>query len=316
MTVISEKIKDFPLIILAGPTASGKSDLALNIGKRISSTIINFDSMQVYKDLKILSARPSLYDCRMVPHELYGFLESKTICSALFWRDIAIKKIKKTLNQGRTPILVGGTGFYIHALLNGIDRVPKSLPEYRKRAENLYKKSGKKVFYDIVKEVDHSIIDRIAKHDVQRLIRNYTVWLQTGKSLSEWYNKKKNAKNMFKKTLRIRLSPDRALLRNKISDRFYHMIKHGALEEVQYLKGTDLCLPIMKAHGVRELLEYITGKVSLADASERTINNIRQYAKRQDTWFNNKYISDYDIEDHRNSTTLHVDNILNLYNKL
>lgn len=316
MNLISKNIYDIPIIIIAGPTASGKSEFALNIAKELSGTIINFDSIQVYKDLKILSARPSEYHIKTIPHELYGFLNADFHCSAIYWRDEALIKIKKAIYKGRAPILVGGTGFYIHSLINGIGSVPKSLPEFRKKAESTIKEAGTKKFYEIVKKIDPSIINNISANDKQRLIRNYTVWLQTGKSLYDWKNKDDFKKRFFKNFIKIRLCPDRTSLRSTISKRFYSMIEEGALDEASLLKDTDLSYPIMKAHGVKELIAYINGKITFDEAALKTITNTRQYAKRQETWFSNKYDADYKISNYKNNIRMHIKKILNLYNKL
>jgi len=313
---LSRNIKDAPIIVVVGPTASGKSDFALDIARKVTGTIINFDSMQVYKELKILSARPSKSHCQVVPHELYGFMSADTPCSVLYWRDLAIKKIKKSIKNGRTPILVGGTGFYIQSLIDGIDSIPKSLPEFRSKAEKILKQIGYDAFYNIVKKIDPSIEGRIAPRDIQRLIRSYTVWLQTSKTLYEWQNQEVDKKKYFNNFIKIRLYPDRERLRNTISERFYKMVDEGAIQEVQLLKKIDLSYPIMKAHGVRELLAYSSGDISFEEAAKKTITNIRQYAKRQDTWFNNRFKTDYKIIDYRNNLKLHLMKIYNLCDKI
>ena len=303
-------------MVIAGPTASGKSDFAIALCKELNGTIINFDSMQVYKELKILSARPSKNHCQTVPHELYGFMSADTPCSVLYWRDIAIKKIKKSVNNGRTPILVGGTGFYIQSLIDGIDSIPKSLPEFRRKAEKILKQSGYEAFYNIVKKVDPSVEGRIAPKDIQRLIRSYTVWLQTSKTLYEWQNQGEDKKKYFNNFIKIRLYPDREKLRNTISERFYRMVDEGAVQEARSLKKIDLSYPIMKAHGVRELLAYSSGNISFEEAAKKTITNIRQYAKRQDTWFNNRFKADYKIIDYKINLKLHLMKIYNLCAKI
>ena len=316
MNSLSKNIRDAPIIVVAGPTASGKSDFALDIARKVRGTIINFDSMQVYKELKILSARPSKNHCQTVPHELYGFMSADTPCSVLYWRDIAIKKIKISAKNGRIPILVGGTGFYIQSLIDGIDSIPKSLPEFRCKAEKIFKQSGYEAFYNIVKKVDPSVEGRIAPKDIQRLIRSYTVWLQTSKTLYEWQNQGEDKKKYFNNFIKIRLYPDREKLRNTISERFYRMVDEGAVQEVRSLKKLDLSYPIMKAHGVRELLAYSSGNISFEEAAKKTITNIRQYAKRQDTWFNNRFKADYKIIDYKNNLKLHLMKIYNLCAKI
>ena len=154
MNEFLKNINNSPIIIIAGPTASGKSEFAIDLAKEVSGTIINFDSMQVYKELKILSARPNRHYCKIIPHKLYGFLDADFPCSALYWRDMALIKIKESLFKGRIPILVGGTGLYIKSLLDGIDGVPKSLPEYRIKAEKIFKEEFPQFSNNIMVVID------------------------------------------------------------------------------------------------------------------------------------------------------------------
>ena len=266
--IIKKNIENIPIIIIAGATASGKSSLAMHISRKLPATIINCDSMQVYKDLKIITARPNNKDCKEVQHELYGILDSEISCSALFWRDMAVEKIKQSIDNNKAPIIVGGTGFYIQALIDGINSVPKSLPEYRNKAEEKYKKLGIEKFYQLVKSIDHNLVNRVSLNDYQRLIRSYCVWLQTGKSLSDWQNEERYNKKFFKNFFKIRLIEERKKLREKISERFFYMLKKGATKEVEKIRNIDQSLPIMKAHGVRELLDFNSGKISLEEASE------------------------------------------------
>ena len=315
IVTLNINIEDFPIIVIAGPTASGKSDFALQIAKELPCTIINFDSMQVYKDLKILTARPNEDQCKNNPHELYGFLNAESEFSAVLWRNLAVKKIKENIINNRVPLLVGGTGFYLKSLMDGFSSVPKSSNRYKIKAENELIKFGKDLFYEKIKKIEPRIEDSIAKNDTQRLIRFYSVWLQTGKSLTYYHNTEKFSKKFFKNFIKVRLCPDRGVLRKQISNRFYEMIDRGAIREVENLRDLNPKLPIMKAHGVRELLLCNEGKLSLEDASTRSINHIRQYAKRQDTWFKNQFESDYEIIDYKCNVEKHINKILNLYNK-
>ena len=148
IVTLNINIEDFPIIVIAGPTASGKSDFALQIAKELPCTIINFDSMQVYKDLKILTARPTEDQCKNNPHELYGFLNSESEFSAVSWRNLAVEKIKENIINNRVPLLVGGTGFYLKSLMDGFSSVPKSSNRYKIKAENELIKYGKDLFYE------------------------------------------------------------------------------------------------------------------------------------------------------------------------
>ena len=305
-----------PILILAGPTASGKSSFSIELAKLIRGTIINFDSMQVYSDLQILTARPNKVDLASVPHKLYGFIPGSTRCTSLYWRDFAIKEIKEVLSNGRVPLLVGGTGLYIKTLIDGITDIPASLPLYKEKAEDLFKEVGNKNFYNIVKKIDPEIVDKINTNDYQRLIRVYTVWLQTKKPLSEWQKKDSMSQKIYNNFLKVRFVPERKYLRESIKDRFDDMINSGVIDEVKSIKKYDISLPIMKAHGVREILAYIDGKKKLDIAKEEITNQINQYAKRQDTWFRNKFSSDYDITDSKKDINENCSNILSLYDEM
>lgn len=305
-----------PIIIIAGPTASGKSSFAIHLAKLINGSIINFDSMQVYKDLEILTARPSKDDLDTVPHKLYGIIPGNVRCTAVYWRNLALKEINVVQKLGRVPIFVGGTGLYIKTLIDGISDVPKSIPKYKRKAEGLLKDIGIQNFYNMVKSKDPDIVKNISLNDQQRLLRAYTVWLQTNIPLSEWhkkesFNKKKN--NIY---LKIRITPDRKILRENIKKRFISMINLGVIDEIKSLKKFNSTLPIMKAHGLREIISYIEGKKQIDEVINETINQINQYAKRQDTWFKNKYSSDYDILDANKNIMSNCTNILSLYREM
>tara|TARA_B100000686_G_scaffold104414_1_gene111669 strand:- start:31514 stop:32452 length:939 start_codon:yes stop_codon:yes gene_type:complete len=305
-----------PIIIIAGPTASGKSSFAIHLAKLINGSIINFDSMQVYKDLKILTARPNKNDLEMVPHKLYGVIPGNIRCTAIYWRNLALKEIDVIQKLGRVPIFVGGTGLYIKTLIDGISDVPKSMPKYKRKADGLLRDIGTQNFYNVVKKKDPNIVKNISLNDHQRLVRAYTVWLQTNIPLSEWhkkesFNKKKN--NIY---VKIRIKPNRKILRDNIKKRFINMINLGVIEEVKNFRQFNSTLPIMKAHGLREIIAYIEGKKKLDEVINETTNNINQYAKRQDTWFKNKYLSDYDILDANKNIRGNCTNILSLYREM
>ena len=307
---------NIPIIIIAGPTASGKSSFAINLAKLINGSIVNFDSMQVYKDLEILTARPNKDDLMIVPHKLYGVISGDIRCTAVYWRNLALKEIDDIKKLGRVPIFVGGTGLYIKALIDGISDVPKSITKFKNNAENLLKEVGPNNFYNIVKNVDPEIVKNISLNDYQRLVRVYTVWLQTNIPLSEWHKKESFNKERNNVYLKIRIKPDRKILRENIKKRFIEMINIGVIEEVKKFKRFDDTLPIMKAHGLREIIAYIDGKKELNEVISETTNKINQYAKRQDTWFRNKYLSDYDIMDTNKNVKVNCTNILSLHREM
>ena len=305
-----------PAIVIAGPTASGKSEFAIALCKEINGTVINFDSMQVYKELSILTARPDSISESIVPHKLYGYMSGKNRCSAVLWKNKALEEIKLSLKLGRVPILVGGSGLYIKTLIDGLSDIPITLNKYRSEAETILSKEGLDKFYQRVKIIDPNIINSININDKQRLIRAYTVWLQTGKSLSAWIKDDNSKNKIVNKFLKIKLSPSRDSLRENINKRFYKMLQKNVIEEVKKLDDFDRSLPIMKAHGVRELLSVIRKEISLDEAAKITINHTNQYAKRQDTWFRHQYTTDYEIKSFQNNIDKYCTNILCLYKEL
>lgn len=305
-----------PAIVIAGPTASGKSEFAIALCKEINGTVINFDSMQVYKELSILTARPDSISESIVPHKLYGYMSGKNRCSAVLWKNKALEEIKLSLKLGRVPILVGGSGLYIKTLIDGLSDIPITLNKYRSEAETILSKEGLDKFYQRVKIIDPNIINSININDKQRLIRAYTVWLQTGKSLSAWIKDDNSKNKIVNKFLKIKLSPTRDSLRENINKRFYKMLQKNVIKEVKKLDDFDKSLPIMKAHGVRELLSFIRKEISLDEAAKITINHTNQYAKRQDTWFRHQYTTDYEIKSFQNNIDKYCTNILCLYKEL
>ena len=302
--------------MIAGPTASGKSDFALHLCKKINGVIINFDSMQVYKELRILSARPNKLSMDIVDHKLYGFISGKNRCSALMWSEKALIEIDLTLRKNLVPILVGGSGLYIKSLMDGISDIPVTSESYRVEAERVLNKDGVNNFYARLKNIDEKLVNNISPMDKQRLIRSYSVWLETGKTLFELRLADKRSNKLPNKFFKIYLSSDREILRQNIKDRFYNMIDQGALKEVLNLEGFDEGLPVVKAHGARELLAVNRSEISLEKAAEITINHTNQYAKRQETWFKHQYNSDYHILNFRDNIDKYCSNVLSLYNKL
>ena len=272
--------------------------------------------MQVYKELRVITARPDKYSENMVNHKLYGYISGRNRCSALMWSERALYEISSALKKGIIPILVGGSGLYIKSLIDGISDVPLTSVKYRNEAEDILLNDGNENFYSRLKNIDEKLIYNISMNDRQRLIRSYSVWLETGKTLYELRLSDKRSNKIPNKFLKIRLLSNRKLLRINIRDRFFKMIEQGALEEVSILKSFDKSLPIMKAHGVRELLSVNSNEISLEEASEITINHTNQYAKRQETWFKHQYSADYEIVNFYENIDKYCSNVLSLYNKL
>lgn len=289
--------------IIAGATASGKSGLALCIADRLAkknrnSVIINADSQQIYSDLRILSARPSPEEENRVPHKLYGFLPASESCSAGKWLRFARMEIDWALGQGIQPLIVGGTGLYIKALMEGIADIPEIDPAVRIQATNDYEYMGKDAFAERLRAVDPGFFERLSVYDRQRLLRAYEVWLGTGRSLS-WWQAQEVTPAYARDNIRLwQTTLPREILYRQCDERFLTMIEQGAINEVKHLQSLQLPedMPSMKSVGVKELSAYLRGELSLAEAIEKAQQATRNYAKRQLTWFKNQLTPDMLIE--------------------
>ena len=273
------------IILISGPTASGKSNFAISLAKKIKGEIINADSMQVYKELRILTARPKQKDYQNIRHHLYGFLNVTKNFSTGQWLKLCQKKIKEIQSRNKIPILVGGTGLYFKALTDGLVKIPNIPLKIRNNIRNLQKKLGQKKFYSKLLKLDPNIKGKIIESDVQRSIRAYEVKYHTKKSLSDWF---KNTKSKFQDNvfLKIYIDYPRPKLIERIASRSEQMLKDGAINEVKrFLK-----LKIKKDNssnkviGIAEIKEYLEKKLDLKDVIEKISIKTRQYAKRQSTW--------------------------------
>ena len=273
------------IILISGPTASGKSKAALKIAKKLNGEIINADSMQVYKELNILTARPSKTDLNKINHHLYGFRSVKKKFSSGDWLKLAKKNIKKIEDKNKTPVLVGGTGLYFKALTDGLVKIPKIPIPIRNKIRRMQNKLGQKKFYLKLLKIDPSVKNRIDPTDVQRSIRAYEVISISKKSIFEWYKKTKPS---FKKEQFIKIYVDypKDELINKISKRVDQMMKDGAIKEVKDFLKLNLKSDsnIFKVIGIREIKEFIDKKISMHDLKLNIVIKTRQYAKRQRTW--------------------------------
>lgn len=272
------------VILLAGPTASGKSELAIYIAKKINGEIINADSMQVFKEIKILSARPE--DYKNIKHHLYGFISVKKNFSTGEWIKHTEKKINEILKKKKTPIIVGGTGLYFKSLTDGIAQIPNISKAKRDKIIKLFNQIGNDEFYKKLIKLDPKCKNKIVKNDKQRMIRFYEVKFYTKKSIFDWQkNTKNNLKDInFKK---IFLNFPREVLLVKIEKRFKKMVDQGAIKEAKKFKklGVSKTLTSNNILGLKEIMSYLEGKMTLKDAVERSIIRTRQYIKRQMTWF-------------------------------
>ena len=273
------------IILIYGPTASGKSDFAIKLAKKINGEIINADSMQVYKELKILTARPLKNDLKKIKHHLYGFQNSKMDFSTGDWLKIAIKKINEIKNKKKIPILVGGTGLYFKALTEGLVEITTIPDKFRNKIRLLQKSIGQEKFYKKLLKLDPTIINYIKSTDVQRSIRAYEVELFTKKSITEWY---KSTKSKFKKKefLKLYIDYPRPKLIEKINLRVRQMLEMGAVLEVKNFLKLKISKnkSVSKAIGVVEIKDLIKKKIDEDEVIEKISIKTRQYAKRQATW--------------------------------
>jgi tRNA dimethylallyltransferase len=273
------------VVVVGGPTASGKSALALRLAEEFGGTVINGDAMQVYRELSVLTARPGAADTLRAPHRLYGVLSAHQRCSAARWRTMALAAIAVSQEKGRLPIVVGGTGLYLKALMEGLSPVPAIPPETRETARRRHAELGGAAFHAELATLDPVMAGRLKPGDSQRVIRAWEVITATGRSLS-LFQKIKPAKAAFHFVPLVVLPP-RDQLFAACDGRAERMLEEGALDEVRALLALrlDPALPAMKAVGVRELAEHLAGRSSREAAVAALQRATRQYAKRQITWF-------------------------------
>ena len=280
------------IILISGPTASGKSNFSIKLAKKINGEIINADSMQVYKELKILSARPNLKDYQRIKHHLYGFHSVKNNFSTGDWLKYAIKKIKEIRKRKKIPIFVGGTGLYFKALTDGLVSIPNIPIRYRNKIRALHKSLGQKKFYQKLIKLDPNSKEKINPTDTQRSIRAYEVKQFTKKSLHDWFQ---NTKSYFEKDdfFKIYIDYPREELIQRIGKRAEKMIKSGAINEVKrFLKlKVRKDKSVNKAIGIHEIKEYLEKRKDMLDVIEKISIKTRQYAKRQSTWARGHMIS-------------------------
>ena len=278
------------IILIAGPTASGKSALALKLAEKIGGTVINADSMQVYRDLRIITARPTPDDERRAPHRLYGHVDAAEKYSVGRWCDEAAAALADCASERRAAIIVGGTGLYFSALTRGLAAVPPIPTEIRNDVRARLKHQGVAALHAELQRRDPAAAAQLKPGDRARITRALEVALATGRSILDWHADNKPAAVDLARAAKIFLTPDRQALVQRIDARFDAMIAAGALDEVRALaaRRLDPGLPAMKAHGVPWLMRHLKGEIALAEAVEHAKLETRQYTKRQATWFRNQ----------------------------
>lgn len=277
-------------VLIAGPTASGKSALALEIARRENGIVVNADSMQVYAVLRVLTARPGDAELALVPHHLYGHVDPRQAYSTGQWvRDVA-RLVRSEGLAGRRVVFVGGTGLYFRALLEGLSSMPSIPAPIREKWRAALVEDGAGALHAVLERDDPQSAAAIGPADGQRIVRALEVFEASGRSIAYWQGIAGHPLVDRENARLIVLEPDREILRQRIDTRFDAMMKEGAMEEARALWALrpDPAMPVMKAIGVRELIAADRGELSMADAIERAKTATKQYAKRQSTWFRNQ----------------------------
>lgn len=284
-----------PVVIIAGPTASGKTDLALNAAKLVNGEVVNADSMQVYAELCILTARPTDAEMDGVPHHLFGCLSASERCSAGRWLALAQDVLADIHARGRVPIIAGGTGLYLRALTDGLAEVPEIPAEIVTDVSAHYDAIGGAAFRAELAAVDAEAAERLPDNDRQRLVRAAAVFARTGRTLTAWQSDQPAGPGYAADYTTVLLMPPRDEMYAAIDARFDRMMGAGALEEAREFKGLGLAedLPAMRAVGVAELMRHLNGEIDLETAVSKAKTASRQLAKRQMTWFRRQIRTDF-----------------------
>lgn len=286
------------IVVVAGPTASGKSALAMDVAEEFGGVVINADSMQVYAELRLITARPSEADEARVPHALYGVRPAAEGCSVAEWLEMARGAVAEARADGRLPIIAGGTGLYLKALMEGLVAVPEVPDAVRDAAETRFQAIGGLAFRDELAALDPEAAVRLEAGDRQRLVRAYAVAKATGRALSDWQKEEAGVPPVAGRYARIKVLPEREVLYATCDARFEAMMAEGALEEVRAFDALGLsdALPLCKAVGVPELRAHLYDEMALEEAVERAKRATRQYAKRQLTWLRHQLDADHVID--------------------
>ena len=284
-------------IIICGPTGAGKSSMALNLAKKFKGVIINADSVQIYREIKILSGRPTSDDYRQAPHRLYGIMSIFKPCTLGIWRKMALEIIKECERSGHLPIICGGTGLYIKFLLNELSAIPEIPPSIKLEAREKLKELGNENFRELLSKNDPVSASRIKSGDTNRLLRAWEVFTATTKPLSYWHKKSRKAGSQHK-FFKVCLMPERKALYSICDQRFLEFVEQGAVEEARAFDFITASpeLPASKTLGLLELIKYIKGELELSDAIEQAQRTTRRYAKRQLTWFRHQLDEDFLIQ--------------------
>ena len=275
-------------VLIAGPTASGKSGLAMELAENLRGTIINADSIQVYGELAVLSARPSAADEMRIPHRLYGHVKASERYSVGRYQAEAAEALAEARSGKRVAIFTGGTGLYFDALMKGLSPIPAVPAEIRESVRRRFETMGRESFFEAFARRDRATASRLRASDTQRVQRAAAVLESTGRSLAEWQDLSGSPVLAGLKVARLVLAPPREVLFERIDRRFEAMVRQGALEEARLLLGLDPALPAAKALGISQLQEYLVGRITLESAIADAQLATRRYVKRQMTWLRNR----------------------------
>ncbi len=288
-----------PVLIIAGPTASGKSALAIAAANAFNGVILNCDAMQIYKDIPIIAATPSNEEKKQAEHRLYELYDCSVRGNVVDWLNLCVAEIKNLWAENRLPVVVGGTGFYIDALINGVTPIPEVPQTIREKIKQRLQKEGLKSLYEYLLSVDERVALKIGANDKTRIVRAVEIYENTGIKVSEWYQKPMIKKLPEADFCVVKIVPSIDEIAERCKKRLDKMVfEQGVLKEIENVikKGLSADLPAMKALGVPELSLFVKGEMSLPDALDLAKLHTRQYAKRQRTWLRNKLLADVEFD--------------------
>ena len=305
------------VVVIAGPTASGKSSLAIDLAKNVNGVVINCDAMQIYKDIPIIAATPSINDKKMVEHRLYEIYDCSKQGNVVEWLDLCVCEIKDLWKNNMVPIVVGGTGMYIDALINGVTPIPEVDECVRQEVQSLFKEKGLGFLYNYLTSIDAEMARRLSENDKTRITRAVEIYKATGKKISDWYKVPMIKKIPEAKFLVVKIVPDLDDIEKRCKIRLDKMVNElGVLKEIELLvrKNLSADLPAMKALGVPELRKFVDGELSLNEALDLAKLHTRQYAKRQRTWLKNKLVADITFDKAYDGQDNYLQQIVNTIN--
>ena len=284
------------IFVIGGPTASGKSLASQHLARNLKGIIINADSVQLYQELPLLTAKPTEEEMAYVPHRLYGKLTSQDTVTASLWTTWTWQEIEKTHLYKKIPLIVGGSGFYLKALMEGLSPMPEIPHEIRMRGQTIRQEQGLAILFDVLQRQDPESAKKLSPNDAHRILRAWEVWEATGIPLSVWQRQQSSDASKIQnyKFVKIFINPARSQLYQRINERVLKMMDRGALGEVKNLLELNITLPhpLQKAVGVHELSQYLKGCISYDEAIHQMQTKTRQYAKRQITWFSHQFKAD------------------------